>query len=271
MKSSLKWCLGFLLTFLVLFPAGAQQLTDGELPGLKITKTTHYDGTSLYGYINGGSSLYFEYGFDRLTVQEIDLQGEKLTVEYYRMKSSPAAFGIWSINTFQCESADPKGMTDCQNPYQLQLNHGHYYISVVNQSGNTRAQQLSRDLAAQLRLTLPADEAIVPPAALAPGTEQLTGKTKLIFGELGLQNGLPDWSLCFEGIAAFQLWITQREVEGKELRRAVIAFNHPSDLQRFIQNTTLVPDGEGWKSAPQQTERWSVKKIGETEIMAEVQ
>ncbi len=50
--------------------AFSQLLTNDQLPGLKIEKESLYDGTSLYGYIDGGSTLYFEYGFDQLVVQE---------------------------------------------------------------------------------------------------------------------------------------------------------------------------------------------------------
>lgn len=263
-----------LLSCLAIFipsPGQSQVLTKDLLPGLIITKQSTYDGTSLYGYINGGSSLYFEYGFDKLTVQEVVLRNEKFTIGYYRMKSSEAAFGIYSINTFQCEQSDQNEMISCQNPYQLQLFRGHHYISVVNDSGSAVARDLSVELMKKLKAIIPEEEKIELPDQLATTDGKLTGKVKFIKGELGLQNGLADWSSYFEGLNGFNLWIRQSQNDGKDIRKAVITFNNAAGLQTFIQNASLVPDGEGWKSALQQSERWSVKKIGEAEIVAEVQ
>ncbi len=259
------------LTIFVPSPGQSQVLTKDLLPGLIIAKESTYDGTSLYGYINGGSSLYFEYGFDKLIVQEVVLRNEKFTIGYYRMKSSEAAFGIYSINTFQCELSDQDEMIYCQNPYQLQLFRGHHYISVINDSGSAVAHDLSVELMKKLKGIIPEEEKLELPDPLAVTDGKLTGKIKFIKGELGLQNGLPDWSSYFEGLNGFTLWIRQSQNDGKDIRKAVITFNNATGLQTFVQKAALIPDGEGWKSSPQLSEKWSVKKIGEAKIVAEVQ
>lgn len=250
--------------------AFSQVLTNDQLPGLKIEKESLYDGTSLYGYIDGGSTLYFEYGFDRLNVQEVTFQNEKFTVEYYRMKSSVGAFGIYSINTFQCQSADQQGMTDCENQYQVQLFAGHHYISVVNTTGTPAAQSASVLLARKLKEILPAEERLTLPEQFGTSTDQLTGKLKFIQGELGLQNGLPDWSSYFEGLKNFNLWFRQTKTEGKDFRQAIVTFDSPGDQEIFLHNASLVPTDEGWKSKDNQTERWVIKKIGVKSIRVEI-
>jgi len=250
--------------------AFSQLLTNDQLPGLKIEKESLYDGTSLYGYIDGGSTLYFEYGFDRLVVQEVAFQNEKFTVEYYRMKSCKGAFGIYSINTFQCQAADQQGMTDCENQYQVQLFTGHYYISVVNTIGTPAAQSASLLLVRKLKELLPAEEGLTFPEQFGTSTNQLTGKLKFIQGELGLQNGLPDWSGYFEGVKNFNLWFRQSKPDGKDFRQVLIAFDSHADLEIFLHNASLVPSGDGWKSKENQTERWVVKNIGERNIFIDL-
>ncbi len=261
-----------LLLFLISHPATsfAQLLTNDLLPGMKIEKESLYDGTSLYGYIDGGSTLYFEYGFERLVVQEVTFQNEKLTIEDYRMKSTVGAFGIYSINTFLCHSTDQNGMTDCENQYQLQLFAGHHYISVVNTTGTPAAQNASVLLARKLKEVLPLEEELVLPEQFEPFTKQLTGKLKYIHGELGLQNGLPDWSGYFEGLKNFDLWLRQSKSDCSNCRQALITFASTGDQDIFLRNASLIPSGDGWKSEEDQADKWVVKKIGANKILMEI-
>ena len=184
-----KYLIILSLTALFLAPAlkaKSQLLNADQLPGLKITKESIFDGTSLYGYIDGGSSLYFEYGFERLTVQEVVFQDQKINLEYFRMKSCHGAFGIYSINTFQCQSRDQQGRIDCENPYQQQLGAGHFYISVVNATGTAAAQDASAMLVRKLKEVIPAEEGLLLPEQVRDPADQLTGSVKYIRGELGL-------------------------------------------------------------------------------------
>ena len=107
------------------------------------------------------------------------------------MKSCLGAFGIYSVNTFHCQSADQQEMTDCENQYQVQLFAGHHYISIVNTTGTPVAQSASLLLARKLKELLPAEEGLIIPKEFGTSTYLLTGKLKFIQGELGLQNGLP--------------------------------------------------------------------------------
>ncbi len=249
----------------------SQLLESDQIPGLKIEKETGYDGTSLYGYIDGGSTLYFEYGFDRLTVQEVVFQNEKFTIEDYLMKSCKGAFGVYSINTFQCGSVDQQGMISCENPYQFQLLTGHHYISVVNTTGTPAARSASALLAKKLKEIIPEEEGLALPDPIISQSGKITGEVKFINGELGLQNGLPDWSSCFEGLNNFELWMRQSQTDGKDYKKALVLFGSPVDLETFIHNASLVHSGDGWKSKEDQKEQWIVTRMSEKAVLVFIQ
>ena len=115
------------------------------------------------------------------------------------MKSCLGAFGIYSVNTFHCQSADQQEMTDCENQYQVQLFAGHHYISIVNTTGTPVAQSASLLLARKLKELLPAEEGLIIPKEFGTSTYLLIGKLKFIQGELGLQNGLPTGAAILRG------------------------------------------------------------------------
>lgn len=268
-----KYLIILSLTALFLAPAlkaKSQLLNADQLPGLKITKESIFDGTSLYGYIDGGSSLYFEYGFERLTVQEVVFQDQKINLEYFRMKSCKGAFGIYSINTFQCVAKDQQGCIDCENPYQQQLCAGHFYISVVNATGTAAAQDASAMLVRKLKEVIPAEEGLLLPEQVRDPADQLTGSVKYIRGELGLQNGLPDFSNYFEGITNFELWMRLSKVDGKDQKKFLLSFDTAVALETFVRNAALTPSGTGWKSKDGSAEQWLAKKLDDQKIFVEI-
>ncbi|MEK7720448.1 MAG: hypothetical protein AAB347_12750 [Bacteroidota bacterium] len=186
------------------------------------------------------------------------------------MKSCLVAFGIYSVNTFHCQSADQQEMTDCENQYQVQLFAGHHYISIVNTTGTPVAQSASLLLARKLKELLPAEEGLIIPKEFGTSTYLLTGKLKFIQGELGLQNGLPDWSSYFEGLKKFNLWFRQNKSDSNNLRQALVTFDSPGDQDIFLHNASLVFTDKGWESKEDQAEKWVVKKIGEINIFIDV-
>lgn len=54
-------------------------------------------GDSLYDFINGGASIYYEYGFKQvITQQYLNPDSQYMTLELYEMKNSAAAFGMYT-------------------------------------------------------------------------------------------------------------------------------------------------------------------------------
>ncbi len=118
-----------LLLAFVLLPGLAVAQTDmpvlipGEIPGLEIRRVESFAGKALYGHIDGGADLYYEYGFERLSVQELRLNHESYFAEVYRMNDSGGAFGIFSVSHGECAPADSLPPSSCVSPYVIQWAH----------------------------------------------------------------------------------------------------------------------------------------------------
>jgi hypothetical protein len=96
-----------------------------------IKRERNYKGEALYGFMNGGSELYLEYGFQELRAMDVAYKGEEYEVEIYTMPSPEDAFGIYSLHTFKCLAADTLSGYNCHSRYQLQAVKGNTYISIV--------------------------------------------------------------------------------------------------------------------------------------------
>jgi len=124
----------FLIFLLTLFCSANESFSQGRKLSerdLTIVREREYVGEALYGYINGGSDLYLEYGFRNLKVIDVLYEGNNYVVEVYIMPKPEDAFGIYSQHTFKCSSADSLFSFDCSSSRQFQLAQGNQYISVV--------------------------------------------------------------------------------------------------------------------------------------------
>jgi len=112
----------------------------------KVLSEDIYDAGALYGYMNGGSELYLEYGFQSLTVQELEIGGEVLTFQAFTMPDEELAYGIFSINVFKCGDCSVIDRNKCCNPYQLQAIVANKYLSIINTTGSLKAQEAAQAL-----------------------------------------------------------------------------------------------------------------------------
>ncbi|MDZ7767485.1 MAG: DUF6599 family protein [Melioribacteraceae bacterium] len=111
-----------------------------------MTRSEIYVGEELWGLINGGADLYLEYGLDRTLLQEVVHNGKNYRIEVYGMTNIDAAFGIYSINKFNCGITDTLTKYICITPHQLQSAVGRFYISISNQSGDKRRSKIFSSL-----------------------------------------------------------------------------------------------------------------------------
>jgi len=59
-----------------------------------------FTGENLYDLINGGASIYYEYGFNQvITQQYVNADSQYITLELYDMKNSAAAYGMYTYKT----------------------------------------------------------------------------------------------------------------------------------------------------------------------------
>jgi len=206
-------------------------IDKSDLPGSRIQNIRTFNGTSLFGYIDGGADLYLEYGFSSLWVSEIILNGGKYKTEIYEMNGPEEAFGIFSISRFRCKSRPALTPFTCQTKYQLQICSGPYYVSIINSTGS------KNDSIASLRI----GEAIVSKienssvdlSGYLPGfsKETLNNNALLVKGRLGINNGVPDLYDYFNGVTGY----TMAVLKGNDKTTLSVKFNNPADLASFAE------------------------------------
>jgi len=225
-----------LLPGLAVAQADMPLLVPGEIPGLEIRRDQSFAGKALYGYINGGADLYHEYGFERLSVQELRLNDETYLTEVYRMTDPEGAFGIFSISHGECAPADSLPRSSCVSPYAIQWAHSRYFVRVASESGSARAQAGGLRLARKLFTKIRGDSWIIPPVPAAAGATEQT--LLLVRGILGMENGFDQWSPLVEGLGNFEGAIVSREDSAGQTAVGEFRFAADTDLERFSRAFT---------------------------------
>jgi hypothetical protein len=211
--------------------SGMPVLQPGELAGLEVLQTASFAGTALYGYINGGADLYHEYGFERLTVQELRLTGETYSCEVYRMRDPAGAFGIFSVSRGACTPADSLPSSSCFSPHVVQWAQDRYFLRIASTSGSPTAGAGGLRLARVLRPKISDVTWTIPPVAVAAGGTPRT--VILVRGVLGMQNGFDRWSRLLEGVENFEAVIVSREDPTGETAAGEFRFEADTDIDRF--------------------------------------
>ena len=169
-----------------------------------------FTGKALYGFMNGGADLYYEYKFEQLITRDLTFMNEEFTVDIYQMENSEMAFGIYSILTYKCERADELGSFDCQSKYQLQTVSGNNYISLVFHSGSEKAKEAAGKL---LRFYAPEtnDDFINIPQQLSFLPKPISGTVKLLKGVLAVNNKYPEFTPLVSGMENYSIWLAEKE------------------------------------------------------------
>jgi hypothetical protein len=221
-------------------------LRAGDLPGLSVTAATTYDGKALYGYIDGGADLYREYGFVRLTVQTLTLDGEEYSAEIYHMADDSAAFGIFSVSA--SDESGPLGPHSASTLYQSQFASGPFFVRVVNYTGSPGAAKQSEHLASLIRTRTGATAFQLP--ELLRGFQGEAGRVRFVRGPLGIQNGgLDEWSDPLEGLEPYSGFIASA---GQTGRIVLLQFAVPAASEEFLRRTarsagTAASPGHGFR------------------------
>ncbi len=212
-------------------PDGFPVITDKDLPGAKFSAPRIFNGTSLFGYIDGGAELYLEYGFSQAVVTEIEYMGGNYKTEIYRMNGPEEAFGIFSVSKYRCAGILPVSYITCQNKYQLQICRGSYYISIINRTG-TRNDSIASIRIGEVIAGKTGDEGM-DFSSWIPGVSitELKQHSVLAKGRLGIVNGAPDLEDFFSDIRNYTALI----VNGKSKLMA-IRFESAESLEKFLGN-----------------------------------
>ena len=180
--------------------------TEEDLPGAEFLRDEIYVGGALWGLINGGADLYYEYGFDRMTLQEISIEDEQFRLELYRMNGPRSAFGIYSVSRHGCESNSVVVAGDCLNKYQYQFYSGNYYLSLINYSGSSEAQDIAVKIAGIMASRTEGGRYIVPELFQHEVFMDHIDRLKVIEGIIGMQNVLPSVAPLFQGLDNYHLF-----------------------------------------------------------------
>ncbi len=213
------------------------QIIKGDLPEISIRSNTIYDGNALWGYMNGAADLYLEYGFNGLRVQEFEVDGIDMKLEIYQMESPEAAFGIFSIKRFRCAETGGYIIHDCLTGYQYQAASGQYYLNLINFSGDTRAVEVTKRVAALLMEKIE-EEVFFPAAFIAVDNHYIDlNELKWINGRLGLQNGISKWVRLFDGFSGYGIYYLPVSTPAGKMFLADISFDSPETKDSFVQKT----------------------------------
>jgi len=184
------------IAFLVLIsvlglPAAADQITltlpgGGEIPGWdrgEVSRT--YTGAELFGYINGGSEIFLELGFEGLAVQEYRKRDASFVVEAYEMSDPVAAEAIYRFKGGADRATREFPARHSIGRFQLQFQRERFYVIINSVTGD---EALVPDLLAFGRRI--ADQLPEAPGhgltELLP-TGWIPGTFRLLRGPLGLQ------------------------------------------------------------------------------------
>ena len=202
-----------------------------------------FTGTALYGFMNGGSDLYYEYGFKELISREIIYKGEEFTVDLYTMDTPVNAFGIYSIHTYKCLRADSLGRFDCQSKYQLQAVDGNTYVSIVFQSGSSAARKKADEL--YQIYVIEGKTGISIPKQLSLMVNSISGTVKYMKGKLGVNNVQSSLTELLEGIGGYEIWYVDNASEKDNI--ILFLLQHSKDcslLQKRIPKGNIIRKGE---------------------------
>lgn len=211
-------------------PEGFPAVDKDDLSEAKLTPYRIFNGSSLYGYIDGGAELYLEYGFSGAAITEISYKGEKYKTEIYRMNDPEAAFGIFSVSKYRCISTPDVSAYSCQTRYQLSFCKGPYYVSIINSSGSsadsTNMLLIGNIIAGKI------SDSDVDFSRYLPDTDQVLLKTNCILakGRIGIVNGFPDLEDFFKEISDYTALI----LKGDKLTISV-KFNNYDSYNKFLE------------------------------------
>ncbi|MBN1825424.1 MAG: hypothetical protein JW958_04090 [Candidatus Eisenbacteria bacterium] len=154
---------------------------EGPLPeGVRKTdEDLRFTGQDLFGHINGGAEVFYEYGFRDLLVERYAAGDKKLNVETYRMESPEAALAIYLLLRGEETPIEGLGARNSANPYQISAVKGSRFLQVNIFSGDEALLPVAAELARRALASAPEEKepadllGRLPEEGRVPGTEML--------------------------------------------------------------------------------------------------
>lgn len=171
-------------------PRGDEGLLPGDeaVAGWKRAEPARvYSGPQLYELIDGGAEIFFEHGFDRVTVQRYARGADEVGIDLYAMRDAAAALGIYLARCGDETPAPGLGLRHTAGRHELLAVRGRFYVVVEDLSGSA---ERASDLVAFARALAPRLPAAEPVAALEalPKGGRVPGSERLVRGPLALES-----------------------------------------------------------------------------------
>lgn len=218
-------------------------LKNPDETNFNILKERVFKGEALYGFMNGGSDLYLEYGFRELRVMELIYKGNVYSVELYDMGNPESAFGIYSQNAFKCNPYDKFFRCDCTSSKQYQAIKGNFYMSVVYENNTDENRVGAYYLAEYFFNKYEAHGDFLLPESISnyliPGYK-LSEMLKYSCGPISLSNSISSRMYLFEELESYKVWLLQKEDDSKI---ADIRFKSIKDAQNFLERVKENEEG----------------------------
>jgi hypothetical protein len=151
-----------------------------------------FEGEDLFTYIDGGAEIYFEYGFERVIVQDYRNEaGSRLSLEIFEMDSPDSAYGIYTFKTSRHGESFPLG-DECQlADYYLNLRKGPYLVTITGLDLRADAKESLLLLARTIEPRIGPSTA--PPILVSrlPAEGLESQSIKYFMGPLALYNSYP--------------------------------------------------------------------------------
>lgn len=204
-----------------------------ELPSSEILRRDIYSPATLWGYIDGGADIYFEYGFEKAVVEDIRINGVTFKCEIYQMKDPASAFGVFSISKSKCRERDTSNEFSCITNYQVQYARDKYYVSIINEKGTEEAKNKAKELGRIIASKLPSGRLQLPELFYHNKLFSYKENLKLIKGILGIQNTLPELEDQFSNFSDYLIYYLPIETSSGFLNLYYLVFNSRDDLKKF--------------------------------------
>jgi hypothetical protein len=145
-----------------------------------------FSGSALYGHIDGGAEIFFEFGFEEATVQRYRSKAGEVVVDCYRMTDPVAALGIY---LGRCGKETPDhafGERHTLGRYQLMFVRDRYFVIIDNPGGAPALVPTLTQFARAIAARFPPSRTLNALDEL-PGQDLIEGSQRLIRGPVALE------------------------------------------------------------------------------------
>jgi len=233
MKIKLIFVLCFYSMILFCQESSIPKITNDDFKNIEITREDYFNDGSLWGYMNGGADLYLEYGFDKLLVEEVVIDGEEIKIEVFKMNNHNAAFGIYSLKHYKCNDTRADQILSCITNYQYQIVLSNFYISIINNTSSEKAKNISRQIADKFVKIIHQKDYPFPGFLQNELILKNINNSQFMYSRLGISNGHEEWEEIFEDLDDYLILKIPVVFEGEKFTVIQIEMND-ADVSKII-------------------------------------